>query len=98
MTIRHVALFEYAKSASSEEVAAAIAGLNALPGLIDEIRDWSLTEDLGKRDGSFRFCLIAHFDDMAAVNRYLEHPEHVKAVARVMPILEKLAEHDHAVA
>ena len=95
--IRHVVLFDYDAAASEDEIAAVIAGLAALPGKIEEIRDWSLTEDLGKRPGSFRYCLIAHFDDMAAMERYLAHPEHEKAVARALPILAKLAEHDHPV-
>jgi hypothetical protein len=97
MTIRHVVLFEYAGNAAEAKVVAVIDGLNALPGKIPEIRDWSLTEDLGQRPGSFRFCLIAHFDDMDAVNRYLAHPEHNEAVARGASILTKLAEHDHAI-
>ncbi|GLQ56205.1 Dabb family protein [Devosia nitrariae] len=97
MTIRHVVLFDYAAEAPEAEVQAVIASLNALPGKIAEILDWSLTEDLGKREGSFRFCLIAHFDDMDAMERYLAHPEHEQAVARAMPILVKLAEHDHPV-
>lgn len=97
MTIRHVVLFDYAETASEDEIGQVIAGLNALTGQIDEIRDWALTEDLGKREGSFRFCLIAHFDDMAAMERYLNHPAHVAAVEKALPILSKLAEHDHEV-
>ncbi|GHA25236.1 hypothetical protein GCM10007989_21130 [Devosia pacifica] len=97
MSIRHVVLFDYAADAAEDEIQAVIAGLDALPSKIEEIRDWSLTEDLGKREGSFRYSLIAHFDDMAAMERYLAHPEHQKAVARAMPILTKLAEHDHTI-
>ncbi|KKB11291.1 hypothetical protein VE25_13300 [Devosia geojensis] len=96
MTIRHVVLFDYA-DVPEREIQEVIAGLNALPGKIPEILDWSLTEDLGKRAGSFRYCLIAHFEDMATMERYLAHPEHEKAVARAMPILTRLAEHDHLV-
>jgi quinol monooxygenase YgiN len=95
MTVKHVVLFDYAETAPEAEIQAVIAGLNELPGKIDTIRDWSLVEDLGKRPGSFRFCLIAHFDDMAAMEAYLAHPAHVKAVERAMAILTKLAEHDH---
>jgi hypothetical protein len=97
MTVKHVVLFDYADTVPESEIQAVIAGLDALPGKIAEIRDWSLVEDLGKRPGSFRFCLIAHFDDMAAMEAYLAHPEHVKAVERAMPILSKLAEHDHII-
>lgn len=97
MTVKHVVLFDYAESASEAEIQAVVAGLNALPDRISEIRDWTLVEDLGKRPGSFRYCLIAYFDDMAAMERYLAHPEHVKVVEQAMPILTKLAEHDHII-
>ena len=97
MTVKHVVLFDYAEGTPEAEIQAVVASLNALPGKIGEIRDWSLVEDLGKRPGSFRFCLIAHFDDMPAMERYLAHPEHMKAVERAMPILTKLAEHDHTI-
>lgn len=97
MTVKHVVLFDYAETAPEAEIQAVVDGLNRLPAEIDEIRSWSLVEDLGKRPGSFRFCLIAHFDDMAAMERYLAHPAHVKAVERALPILTKLAEHDHVI-
>lgn len=95
MSIRHVVLFEYDRLVPEERVGGIIAALNALPGQIDWIRDWSITEDLGHRPGSCRFCLIATFDDLEAMNRYLEHPAHVAAVALGEGIVTKLAEHDH---
>jgi hypothetical protein len=97
MTIRHLALFEYSSSASAAEVDAALEGLRELPSRIPTIRDFSLTEDLGKRPGSFRYCLICYFDTLEQMRAYLDHPAHVAAVKRVAPILEKLAEHDHEV-
>lgn len=97
MTVRHVVLFDYADSASEADIQQVIAGLNALPDEIPTILDWSMTEDMGKREGSFRFCLIAHFETMADVDAYLAHPAHVKAVEKALPILIKLAEHDHKI-
>jgi len=94
MSIRHVVLFEH-KSGNEERVDQIIAALNALPAQIDEIRGWSITEDFGKRPGSFRWCLIAYFDDMESMQRYLDHPAHQEAVGLGDGILEKLAEHDH---
>jgi hypothetical protein len=95
MTIRHVALFEYSEDASPEMVEAALAGLRALPAAIPTIREFSLTEDQGRRPGSFRYCLICEFADLSEMQAYLDHPAHVAAVERVLPILVKLAEHDH---
>jgi quinol monooxygenase YgiN len=96
MSIRHVVLFEH-KAGNEERVGKVIDALNALPRQIDFIRDWSITEDLGHRPGSCRWCLIAHFDDMASMQAYLDHPAHQAAVALGSAILDKLAEHDHEV-
>lgn len=95
MSIRHVVLFEH-KNADAARIQCIIDALNALPAQIDWIREWSITEDLGHRPGSCRFCLIAVFDNMDAMNRYLEHPAHQAAVAIGADVLDKLAEHDHA--
>lgn len=96
MTIRHIALFEYDGS-DPARVEAALAGLRELPAKIDTIQDFSLTEDLGRRPGSFKYCLLCHFNTLDEMEAYLAHPAHVAAVERVMPILVKLAEHDHEI-
>ncbi|HVX82566.1 MAG: Dabb family protein [Devosia sp.] len=96
MTIRHVVLFEHAPGHEAR-VAQIIAALNRLPEEIDWIRDWSITEDLGLRPGSCRWCLIAHFDSMERMEAYLAHPAHLAAVSLGADILQKLAEHDHEV-
>jgi hypothetical protein len=88
-------MFEH-KNADAARIQRIIDALNALPAQIDWIREWSITEDLGHRPGSCRFCLIAVFDNMDAMNRYLEHPAHQAAVAIGADVLDKLAEHDHA--
>jgi Stress responsive A/B Barrel Domain len=95
VSIRHVVLFEH-KNADAARIQHIIDALNALPAQIDWIREWSITEDLGHRPGSSRFCLIAVFDNMDAMNRHLEYPAHQAAVAIEADVLDKLAEHDHA--
>ncbi|SHE81206.1 Stress responsive A/B Barrel Domain [Kaistia soli DSM 19436] len=97
MTIRHVVLFTYKPETPESVIAEAIGLLNALPKAIPEILDWAIIEDEGKRPGSYRFVLIASFDDLAAVDRYLDHPAHVAAVAFGGPHIAHFAEHDHAV-
>ncbi|HWJ74147.1 MAG TPA: Dabb family protein [Kaistia sp.] len=97
MTIRHVVLFTYKPETPEPVIAEAIGLLNALPGQIGEIRDWAIIEDEGRRPGSYRFVLIATFDDLAAVDRYLDHPAHVAAVQFGAEHVAHFAEHDHAV-
>lgn len=97
MSIRHVVLFSFKPDTDEAVVRRIIGELNALPGIIDEIRDWSIREDLGKRDHSSRFILTAVFDTMDALNRYLPHPAHMRVVEQAIPLISKLAEHDHEV-
>lgn len=97
MTIRHVVLFTYKPETPEPVIAQAIGLLNALPAEISEIRSWAISEDEGKRPGSYRFVLIATFDDLAAVDRYIEHPAHVAAVAFGGPHILHFVEHDHAI-
>ena len=88
MSIRHVVLFEH-KNVDEARIR------RIIDAQIDWIREWSITEDLGPRPGSCRFRLIAVFDDMDAMSRYLDHPAHQAAVAIGSDFLDKLAEHDH---
>ncbi len=98
MGIQHTVLFDFKTDAGEVEIQDAIARLNRLPGLIEEIQKWELAEDEGKRKSSFRFALLATFADMAAMKRYLIHPEHQSAVAIAAPLLSQVAEHDYTVA
>ena len=97
MSVQHTVLFAFKADADEAKVQDAIASLNRLPGLIEEIETWALAEDEGKREDSFRFALLATFADMAAMERYLVHPEHERAVANAAPILSQVAEHDYTV-
>ena len=95
MAIRHVVLFNFKPGTDEASIRRIIDRLNELPGMIDEIRAWSLREDLGRRDHSSRFALIADFDSMEALIRYLVHPAHVRVVEQALPLVLDLAEHDH---
>ncbi len=95
MTVKHTVLFGFNDNVDETQVRQAITELNRLPELIPEVRSWEIAEDVGKRGTSLRFALLATFDDMAAVERYLKHPEHEKVVARALPLLHQLAEHDY---
>lgn len=97
MAIRHIVLFDFHSDADKADVQEAIDQLNKLPKQISEIRAWDIRPDLGHREDSHRYALVADFDSMDAVNRYLEHPIHVRAVERASPLITRLAEHDHEI-
>ena len=95
MPVDHLVLFDFKPDVAEAEIRAVIEGLNALPQRIPDIRSWAIREDIGRRDGSCRFALLARFDDLDAVERYLAHPAHVAAVSVGMPLMLRIAEHDH---
>lgn len=97
MAVKHTVLFSFKEGTNEALVQEAITNLNRLPSIIPEVQKWEIAEDLGKREGSFRFALLATFADMDAMERYLKHPEHEGAVARAVAHLSQVAEHDYIV-
>ncbi len=95
MAIRHVVLFSFKPTADPNVIRQLIDELNALPTVIAEIKDWAIKEDAGQRDYSAQFALIATFDSMEAVAKYLAHPAHVRVVDKALPLVDHLLEHDH---
>ncbi len=96
MAVKHTVLFNFKDGTDEAVIQGAVAALNRLPNVIAEIQDWEIAEDLGLRESSFRFALLATFADMDAMERYLRHPEHESAVAQAAPHLSQVAEHDYA--
>ena len=95
MAVKHTVLFSFREGTDEAVVQEAIASLNRLPQLISEVQNWEIAEDMGKRESSLRFALLATFADMDALERYLKHPEHEGAVTRAAPYLSQVAEHDY---
>jgi len=87
--IHHVVLFRFAGTAAPEQVRAARSALLALEVRIPEIRRIAFGPNLADSRAEYSHALLVVLDDMAAVQRYLDHPEHVDAVKRfVVPIRE----------
>jgi hypothetical protein len=74
--IRHVVLFRWNDATTPEDVDRIQAALGELPGVIPEIRSYTLGPDIGVGQGTWDFALVAEFDDAAAWKVYDEHPQH----------------------
>lgn len=84
--IRHIVLFELTSTDPAEkdaQVAEAKAQLEALVGVVPGLRAMDVSRNVAYEGQNMDFALVADFDDLAAMEAYLVHPEHVKAAAYI---------------
>lgn len=88
--VHHLVLFRFRADLSAAEVAAVFAELRALQGRIDGITGFTGGADASKeglsRGFTHGFCMT--FQDAAARDAYLPHPEHQRVVALLLPMLD----------
>ncbi|MBE0597764.1 MAG: Dabb family protein [Desulfuromonadales bacterium] len=89
--LRHVVFFKFKAEASEAEIADLTRQLQQLPGRITEIRSFEVGRDLVRSERSFDLALISTFDDLAALQRYQVHPEHLPVVATVKQLCAGVA-------
>ncbi|REE99181.1 Dabb family protein [Thermomonospora umbrina] len=89
---RHVALFRWVEGTTTLQQDEVAARLRELPGLIPEIRSYSLGVDAKVNQGAFDFAVVADFDDRDAYLVYRDHPAHRAVVGEVVgPLLAERA-------
>lgn len=92
MTIRHVVTWRLAATddtVKAEHAAAIRAGLEGLPGVVDDIRSLEVGVNDVPSDGNWDLVLIADFDDADALARYARHPEHQKVAAFIRSVTDQ---------
>jgi|APDOM4702015159_1054818.scaffolds.fasta_scaffold271310_2 hypothetical protein len=87
--IHHIVCFRFQKGTTAEQIAAAGEALLAMQHAIPEVRGVRWSPNLAPSADEFSHVLTVILDDMAAVNRYLQHPVHLQTVSRCLaPIRE----------
>lgn len=87
--IHHVVLFRFKPGVTAAQIDASGRGMMGLKALIPEILTLHWVANLAPSAGEYPWALYGRFDDMAAVQRYQDHPAHVDAVARFLaPVRE----------
>jgi hypothetical protein len=88
--IRHVVAFRFNADADTEAREKLVAGLEALPGQVEDIRRYEFGPDAGLAEGNFDFVVVADFEDEAAYGRYAAHPAHVALIRdRIRPFISE---------
>jgi hypothetical protein len=87
--IHHIVLFRFKPATPAGLVERAGQALVAMRGRIPEIRRIAWGPNLASNTGEYSHVLLVTMDDMAAVQRYLDHPVHLETVAtHLAPIRE----------
>lgn len=93
--IRHIVFFKFKPEAGARERAEVLNDLRALPGKIDVIRSYEVGEDILKLPRSWDAALIATYDDLAALDVYTRHDDHVAVVMKIREISDAVGSVDY---
>jgi hypothetical protein len=89
---RHVVLFRWREGTTEEQKRTLEERLRELPGLIPELKSYSLGADAGLNPGNFEFAIVADFANRDAYAIYRDHPEHRRVIDQcVTPIAAERA-------
>ncbi|MFJ4256346.1 Dabb family protein [Pseudomonas monteilii] len=91
--MRHVVMFRRLSEVPAQPTleAALVERMRGLPERIDFIRDWHVAANELERPICWDYLLDSSFDDAAAVERYLPHPEHQALVKELKHYFEWVA-------
>ncbi|WP_431074203.1 Dabb family protein [Microbacterium phyllosphaerae] len=92
--IRHVVTWKLAAEDTGEraEQAAEVARrLNALDGVVPQLRSISAGANAAYPDSNWDVTLVADFDSIAALEEYQVHPAHEEVVAYVRSVVASRA-------
>lgn len=89
--IRHVVIFEWTDSASSDQVAALAAGLDTMPDHVPGILGYQHGDDLEISSVTADYALVADFATVEDYRSYAGHPHHLAYIEEhVRPIAARI--------
>ena len=89
--VRHVFLWKVAPGADPDHI---VEILNALPAQVPGALHWSIGAHQGAPGASgdvWDYGLVCDFESYEALEAYSQHPEHLAAVERLLPMFEARA-------
>jgi hypothetical protein len=92
--IKHIVLFRFKPGVAQPERQAFLDMLQALPAKISEVVDFSAGFNVVPSARAYDLALVASYADLAALERYAKHPEHLPVIARSAELCEQTAAAD----
>ncbi len=88
--IQHVVMIGFRADTTEEQIGQLERLLGALPGVIEEIRQYDFGRDVLHSERSFDFALVSAFDDLEALERYRRHPRHQEVLQLIGRICDRV--------
>lgn len=92
--ITHIVLFRL-KDRSTENIERTREVLEGLEGKVPTLRSLEVGVDVIKKERSFDIALTATFDDLAGLEAYQVHPEHLKVVEFIATVRDSVVAVDY---
>lgn len=86
----HVVLIKFRQETKEEEINFLAQALQALPKKIEEIKGYEFGRDILQTERSYDFALVARFEEVEALKRYQNHPDHIPVLMRVREMAESI--------
>ena len=88
--INHVVLMKFKPGVGDTDIEALERILDGLPNIIMEIHAYEFGRDLVHSPRSYDFALTALFANLEALDRYRNHPQHLKVLKTIQEICESV--------
>ncbi|MFC1467679.1 Dabb family protein [Verrucomicrobiota bacterium] len=85
--VKHIVMWRMKPEVTQEQIAEMKAQLEGLKGKIDELIDIEVGIDFQRKEASSDVSLYSVFNDEAGLQAYAIHPEHLKVVDFVKPLV-----------
>ncbi len=95
--VKHIVFFKLKDNFEDKKTIAKIVIDTLLPlkDKIPEIRFYELGMNFANKQTAFDIALISHFDSREDLDKYRNHPEHIKAVNEIRKFLAQTASVDY---
>jgi hypothetical protein len=87
----HIVMFRFRPDVTEDEIEAVHQQLLELPGLVPEVRSFSVGRDAGVSEGNWDMVVVVGFDDDAGYLTYAAHPDHQPAIMAVRALTSERA-------
>lgn len=98
--IRHILFFTFSENATPVQKDAVKRAFLSMPADIEGVEsvEWGCNNSPEGKSAGFTHCVLMTFQDEAARQRYLPHPEHEKLKLIFRPVLQDIIVMDYSVA